>query len=64
MLDVINIMMCSYLPMHCESRSSTVMAAEWMVAFREARLGTSATTMLFVTGTRVLHSRGTMLLKA
>ena len=52
------------VPMHCERRSRTVIAAEWMVALREARLGTKATMMLFVTGIRVLHRRGTMLLKA
>ena len=40
------------------------MAAEWMVALREAKLGTSATIMLLVTGMRVLQRRGTMLLNA
>ena len=40
------------------------MAAEWIVALREAKLGTRATIMLLVTGMRVLQRRGTMLLKA
>ena len=40
------------------------MAAEWMVALREAKFGTSATIMLLVTGMRVLQRRGTMLLNA
>lgn len=54
---------CS-LPMHCDSKSSTVMAVEWMVGFFEARLGTRAVTTLFTMGTSMLPSSGTMLLKA
>lgn len=54
---------CS-LPMHCDSKSSTVMAVEWMVGFFEARLGTRAVTKLFTMGTSMLPSSGTMLLKA
>ena len=40
------------------------MAAEWMVAFLEARLGIKALMMLALSGTSRLPSRGIMLLNA
>ena len=52
------------LPTHCEMSSNTVMAAEWIVAFLEARLGRRAVMTLVITGVSVFPSRGTMLLNA
>lgn len=53
-----------YSPMWCDSRSSIVMAVEWMVRLRDARLGTSVPMILLMMGTRALRRIGTMLLKA
>lgn len=46
-----------------ESRSSTVIAVEWMVRLREARFGTRVPITLLMMGTRALCMTGTMVLK-
>ena len=50
--------------MCCDRRFSTVIAVEWMVRLREARLGTNVPMILVMMGTNVLCRIGTMLLNA
>ena len=51
-------------PTHCVMSSNTVIPAEWMVAFFEARLGRRAVMTVAMMGVSVLPSSGTMLLNA